>query len=166
MTTIAWDGQTLAADGRICQDDTICSDNYNKIFPIRYAYHGDHIIYIGFSGVIGDLSTLLRVFASLDTQEQGTPKELDGRLEIIKDMGLDEIEGESILIGRDYVYHLEGGSIFNLIQYDRSEKLGAGSGGSYARSAMLLGLNAVQAVKHAFKTDIGSGGNIRSVKIP
>lgn len=68
-----------------------------------------------------------------------------------------------LLFTTDNIYENEGRGWrpFN----ENKDFLSIGSGMPFALSAMNLGLNATQAVKHAMKFDIYSGGVIQSIKI-
>lgn len=69
-----------------------------------------------------------------------------------------------ILVGEKYVYTLHGdkdnGYEGAAVRYDKKIELTSGSGRTYARAAMGLGLDAVSAVKHACKYDVHSGGRV------
>ena len=62
------------------------------------------------------------------------------------------------------VYTLDPDSGY-LCTYSKDTKLVQGSGHAYAASAMGLRRNAIQAVKHAMKFDVYSGGNVQWVEI-
>lgn len=144
MTVIAWDGQVLAADSRLTCNGNLTSDNYNKIHILKNVqYLGDKLLVIGVSGTASDV---LKLVEHLEDKEYLT-KTLSHDI-------------HAILIGEKYMYELYMNDV-HMIRYNKRIKLGIGSGGDFAQSAMALGLNAKEAVKHAINMNVYCGGKIR-----
>ncbi len=150
MTTIAWDGVTLASDSRIVKGSRLISDKYQKIysFPSGYSYHGDELLAIGISGVVADFDKAILMI----TSKSIGCLEFDNKCEI-----------DAIIIGEKFVYEMEEGQDF-LIRHEKSTKLACGSGAVFARTAMHLNKNAKQAVKVAIDLDCGCGGEVQSMR--
>lgn len=147
MTTIAWDGKTLAADGRTTSETIISCDKSVKLFKLLdIPYYGDILLYAGLCGAAAEQQRYIHFLH-------------------IENFFEDEIEVElgGIIVGRDYVYAVEGGP--QLCRFPRCTKMAAGSGAHFAMSAMNLGKSAVQAVKHAMKFDAATGGRIQCVDL-
>jgi len=148
MTTIAWDGKTLAADSRITDESIIGSDNVDKLYKIHdIPYFGDILLYCGLSGVAADDQKYV-AFIHED-------KFYDNELEF--SLG-------GIVIGIKYAYHIEQDNPY-LVRFPRNEKMADGSGAPYARSAMHFRLTAIQAINHAKKFDSATGGKVKSVRL-
>lgn len=136
MTTIATDGNTMAADGRVTEGSEICRDDYRKVRRLK-----DGRI-VGFSGN----SYHDDAFATwLENGSKGdVPKGMDAEFCCL------------VLT--------PGGDIFTYDQHGRCfcEKppYAIGSGRKYARSAMELGKTPIEAVSFACRFDIYSGGEI------
>jgi ATP-dependent protease HslVU (ClpYQ) peptidase subunit len=142
MTIVCWDGETLASDSRICSGTTIVDDRHKKIFKISGEYEGDSLLAIGLSGVVSQWGYVIQQLKS------GEPFDQDH-------------EVSAIVIGKLYSYNVEAGQRF-LGQYSKKIQLVVGSGQDFALSAMRLGLNAEQAVKHTIKHDASCGGRLQT----
>ncbi len=150
MTVICWDGKILAADSRVTSDSALISDNYHKIIKLdNVNYFGDDLLYAGISGRLADRDYLV---AYLHSEEFSNSN----------DCRSDHHDLSAIIVGKQRVYSLDMGCIW-LISYPKKTKLASGTGRPYALSAMGLGLNAINAVKHTCKFDLACGGKIRSV---
>lgn len=149
MTVIAWDGNTLASDSRITASARLITDKYNKLEKLNnIKYKDDELLYLGMSGTVIDKDYYIAILE----QDKFT---------IDRKTGEHELAG--IIVGKKYVYKFEQGSCW-LIKYNKKTKLAAGSGSPYAISGMTLGLDAVQACRHATLLDTSCGGRINSVK--
>lgn len=150
MTVIAWDGKILAADSRVTCQSTIVDDNMRKIYELNkdIRYGGDRLLAVGWSGSASDVDKVLCYLYS---------DEFPSFSEIKHDVG-------AIIIGVKYAYVLEPEQSF-LVRHERKTKLVEGCGATIALSAMKLGLNAIQAVKHTIKLDSACGGRVRSVEL-
>ena len=138
MTTIAWDGRFLAADGRVTNGDQITTDEDVKI-QIEHV-HGDKFV-AAFAGGVSDSRELLDIAIG----EKEYTGALDANIFLIKN------DDEIFLCGADDKRYWQGELKF-------SEAMG--SGGNYATAALDLGCTSMRAVEQAIKRDIHSGGKI------
>lgn len=147
MTSIAYDGYDLAADGRITCGNLIKTETANKIVDMSdYNFRGDKCTYFVGSGSCEELAILRNTIYTPECYST-----LHNPLENI----------EAYLFTEGGIYHHEG----RVWVIEDSPQFGAGSGKDYVLSALLLGLNAKNAIKHACKLDKGSGGKIQIVSI-
>lgn len=155
MTTIVWDGETLAADGRLSESNHIVSDTCNKLFKLRGTYKGEKLLYGGFAG---DWDSISRVINYLSDLKNNASTE---------DYAIDETSG--IIVTDKQAYEIA----FNKDDYEdrmairsmESDERGfsIGSGALMALVALDLGCGAVDAIKAARKRDMCSGGLIRYI---
>jgi ATP-dependent protease HslVU (ClpYQ) peptidase subunit len=141
MTTIVWDGKTLAADGRATAGNRIADERVSKIRVLPGAVvRGSPVICYALAGA-ADMYDIVGTWI-----QEGCPVTED----------LEDKEFATIIITEDnaYVYGSESNDIYPV--GDCTETLGSGS--EYALSALALKMNAVKAVKHAAKIDMFSGG--------
>lgn len=144
MTIICWDGKSLVSDGRVTKGANLVTDKHKKIAELNIPYLDDELLAIG---VAGCLSETAKVIHLLQTNKYP----LDD-----KDI---EFEVSGIIVGKKYVYELEGDSEF-LIRYDKKTKLCVGSGDVSATTVLSMGYDAVRAVRETIKTNITCGGEI------
>ena len=145
MTVIAFDGKTLASDSRSSCGSHIVSDRYQKIYTLpSIAYINDILLAIGVAGALADVDKVLYYLGGSEFPSNDV-----------------EYDVHAIIVGRAYTYMLEPDSGY-LLRYNKKDRLAVGSGGLFANSAMLLGLGAKAAVKHAIKLDAGCGGRVQS----
>lgn len=146
MTIIAWDGKILAADSRMTCGGDITTDKTNKIHPLKssVSYLGDELLVMGYSGVCADVFKLLEHLQSSEFYK----KDIDHGI-------------NALIIGRKHLYELEKGRS-HMIQFPKNTKLAVGSGKPFAVSALSLGMNSIEAVKHAIKHNIYCGGLVRT----
>ena len=138
MTTVAFDGETLAADSlQVGQ----CID---QIHSEKICQHGSLI-----AGFAGEVQQGIIALRWLKDQSKPKPSPQD-----LKEM--------SALIIRDgKAYHMS--DMCELIPVGKPCAIG--SGGEFAMGAMLAGATAIEAVKIAAKLDVNTGGKVRSIKI-
>lgn len=140
MTSIAWDGTTLAADGRCTKGNIIGSDHVAKIFvDVHSQVRGSTVIAYALAG-------------SADMQHR-IGKWIEEGCEVSDEFK--ECNFECIIITEDdaYMFCSESNDICTTFG-----KQALGSGYDFILSAMHLGKNAVKAVQHAASLDIFSGG--------
>ena len=137
MTTIAYDGETLAADSRFTNG--YVDDTAKKIFKIGN-------IYIATAGRYSQALIFIK-WCRDRTKEK--PKAAD----------LGEFQALEIRNGKPFEYdeHCE--------PVPMSIPAAVGSGAQFAMGAMKAGLNSKQAVRIAMKLDHNTGGKIKTVKI-
>lgn len=131
MTTIAYDGYTLACDGRVV-GHTIDSDNFKKIIKVGDVY----------AGAAGDLRSVSNFF---DWVKKGCVDYFETE---------DSFGGVLIKGNKTIVFDTKGSEL------SIKPPFADGSGGELALGAMLAGATAIQAVKIACKKDPRSGGRI------
>jgi ATP-dependent protease HslVU (ClpYQ) peptidase subunit len=149
MTTIATDGYTVACDGFVSTGNTIVQTDKQKIIRVKGVsmQDGDALMYVCFAGNVSDFDYVLRRIS------EGTILEAD------------DLNSTTLLItqsGTVYENHTPKG---NRIHVNTAKYIAIGSGADFALSAMELGYSPVEAVRHACKMDVYSGGKIRSYKI-
>ncbi|EKO5631350.1 hypothetical protein P0X41_002326 [Escherichia coli] len=152
MTTIAWDGKTLASDTQASSGDVVCSYTEQKIYtPPESGWEvcGSKVVALGCSGDCGaemELQELLR--NNLTYASEFLPTFSFTALAIIG-------------AGRAYIISKEKGETRASISL-QVEPYAIGSGGLIARTAMHCGKNAREAVQVAIDLDCYSGGSVDS----
>lgn len=144
MTTIAWDGKTLAADGQVTVGDSgIMTLKRQKIFKN-----------VGMFDVLAFAGSLEPVGEFLEWAKNpgdGVPP-----------------EGEYTVIfavdGTLHYSHMKT-PIMQSVEIGKGDIDAWGSGAAYALGAMRSGKTAVQAVNIAIQCDAYTGGKVRSVRI-
>ncbi|MFP9529109.1 hypothetical protein [Pectobacterium brasiliense] len=157
MTTIAWDGRTLAADSQSNLNGAVCSLKEQKIFkPFsgeEWKVYGETVLAIGVSGDCGAECELIDALsgAGLDYKTQFQPSFDFAALLIVS-------------AERVYVVAKDEDKTAPAI----SPQFGAyaiGSGAMIARTAMHLGKRAIEAVQTAIEMDLYTGGDISSFSV-
>lgn len=152
MTTIAWDGKTLASDTQATSGDVVCSYTEQKIYtPPESGWEvcGSKVVALGCSGDCGaemELQELLK--NNLTYASEFLPTFSFTALAIIG-------------AGRAYIISKEKGETRASISL-QVEPYAIGSGGLIARTAMHCGKNAREAVQVAIDLDCYSGGSVDS----
>ena len=145
MTTIVWDGKTLAADGRMTCGNTISEENRQKIFIDTVSeVRGAPVICYALAGQ-ADMTARLGEWI-----KEGCPHTVEGVPVSWGDNGF-----ECVIITTDaaYTYCTESGDLLELFT-----GFTLGSGGTFAQTALHLGKDAKSAVKIAAQMDLFSGG--------
>jgi hypothetical protein len=137
MTTIAYDGKTLAADRMVSE----CGSVYRQAGKIM-TIPGGHIV------CAGDMDAIYRFVAWVRKGAKGTPP--NGT-----DVG-------GIMIQNGRLYTVESGM---LMEVPPDTKLANGCGWQWAAAAMDFGLDAVEAVAYASTRDTLTGCGIDAVTI-
>lgn len=135
MTTIAWDGKTLAADRQTSEAGAVYRIA-SKIEPIP----GGHMACCG---------TTTQIFKF----KQWARKGMRGKPPTADDMG-------AIVAKRGRVYWVEDDAV---IEIPPGERIATGSGWKWAAAAMDFGMDAVAAVAYASTRDNCTGGGVDSV---
>lgn len=143
MTTIAWDGTTLAADTR-----SVCD-----CVPVRVSklFRVDHLVYAGV-GNLAECHVIAQWLAAGSPASDRPSCEDDGRCGIVVDLRTGKA---SRLIGKAKVIQIPIHEPFEAM----------GSGSQFAMAAMALGKTAAEAVKLAMRFDVFTGGPIESVRV-
>lgn len=147
MTTIVWDGTCLAADSQMTIDQgSISQEPFQKIYPLTGKFidplTGDEDTLLAMAGA-GDAALLLPFRKWLLTGMQG-------------DLPFDVEDVAVVVVCQKSTWQFYGS--IHPIQVLNSVTIG--SGGTFAQSALSLGFNAPEAVAHAIKHDVYSGGRI------
>ena len=145
MTTIAWDGKTLATDGRATNNDVVENDSTKKLFKIKGGIHG----YVS-CAICGNYVDALKIIKWIKSGMTDDFPEIDK-----------ETSAAVICIKKN-----------NTLDIYRSANKGFplphkgiytdGSGWEIAMGAMDAGATAIEAVKIACRRDVHSGGKIQS----
>lgn len=147
MTTIAYDGHYIAADGRASQGNLIVGKRTPKLFPLTITRNGvpsDAVL----AGA-GSYQTLVTVAKHLAESDAESP-------EMIPDIDQGEFQGLLVIRDSGEVFCLED----RLILTPAEVPTALGSGMDYALTAMALDKNAEEAVHVACELDCFSGGDI------
>lgn len=139
MTTIAWDGKTLAGDRKTVD---ICVYGGTKVFKVGKG-KGKETYLVAASGNSSDCDAFIE-FAKKGFKNRPKFTDFTG-IRIAKDGTItryDEMPNESVF---------------------RSETYAIGSGGRYAMGAMAFGATALEAVKIASDLDVYTGLGIDTV---
>lgn len=152
MTTIAWDGVTLASDSQSTNSDAVISLSEKKIFTPQdsgWSINGERVLSIGTSGDCGIEEQLFSLLQdNLTYKAEFTPE---------PDFAAIAITGE----GRAWLINKDEGKTHASI-WLRKESVAIGSGHMIAKAAMKLGKTAAEAVQLAIEMDIYSGGAVQS----
>lgn len=153
MTTIAWDGETLAADSRTTAGNVLISDDRLKLYSPasfeKWLVNGYEVAVIGLAGNTGTELMLYDLLKSGITPLTEYPSHMDFTALCITKNGCafilnkDEKEAHAMLCEQKGPYAV-------------------GSGGGYARAAMLCGKTAEEAVEIAMQLDLSTGGLVNT----
>jgi len=141
MTTVAFDGDTLATDSR-CVGDYI-DDNVKKLFLVGETFYA----------VAGSLTEVLafinwRESVHIDSEKTNEKPNIQSDISVIEVVGGDVFFWEK-----------------NCVHVPCSVPIAIGSGASFAMAAMLCGKTAIEAVEIAKKLDENSGGEVQFVRV-
>lgn len=157
MTTIAFDGRYLAADGRACTSQgMIVGRQEQKIHQMNITLGGEaKEAVLGFSGSAISISALIRWLEAggdLLSNEEGFS------------LFAFNPEPESASLG--VILFVRGEETFliseELVPFEAETPVGVGSGTPFATTAMSCGMNAVQAVYKSIEFDSNSGGKVHA----
>lgn len=149
MTTICWDGKIFAADSQTSGKGIVICERSKKLYVLPYTkYYNDHLLAIASCGDVAALQKFTH------------------HLEHTDDLALMAQNGDfqSLIIGRKFVYLLLGDNLA-VERYPRNTKLSIGSGAQFGLSAMYLGKDAIQAVKHAAILDAFTNNRTTHLKL-
>ena len=145
MTTIVWDGKTLAADGRMTQGNQVSDDCREKIFiDSKSELRGATVICYALAGA-ADMTLRVGKWIS-----EGCPHEVEGHP---LDWGEAYFEVIIITTNSCFVYCSESNDLLEIFHGTV-----LGSGGEFAQTAMHMGKDAKASVKIAAEMDLFSGG--------
>lgn len=155
MTTIAFDGRYLAADGRMTRSDIIVSANVKKIRLISAIIRGERkeVAIFGAGSWNG-------IFTIMEWMKENDPFDIDPELMRPHFPG----QEDGCHPHQDVAFVTEDGELYCLDGQCRPAPYEApfaeGSGFPFAQMGLELGQNAVQAIRSAIKMDTNSGGEI------
>ena len=154
MTTIAWDGETLAADGRLCSSSgVLLSDSKNKIVKIKD--NKKRKWHIAVSGNEPDITYLKNALSGTNIK-----KTLLNLKQVLQDTAISD-SFCAVVVSKKTQYMVFHDMSFSLLECRDA----FGSGGEFALAAMSMGYNAIGAVRVASGLDLYTGGTIRSIQV-
>lgn len=151
MTTIVWDGKTLAADSRETCNGIITSDEVEKIHmvdPSDHFFDGKPVIALATAGSVGGSRILKALLSAEGGLSALTPV----------DTGVDF--SAIIIFANGKAFWLYTDDDFKVVLGEVIQRETIGSGSQFARSALALGMSATDAVEHAKKFDTNTGGTV------
>lgn len=139
MTTVVWDGKTLAADRQLTSDEVV-RGGCSKIFN----YKKDK--YLSGCGCYYEITATAEYFKDIEKNDKPSIE-----------------ESEFILLDtkQKRVWMLDK----RLIPITVDSPFAIGSGSHFALAALTMGLDAVSAIRLASKLDINTGGGIEFITI-
>lgn len=150
MTTIAFDGRYVAADGRMTRSDIVCSSTVKKL----------HLVSVNLRGVKQEVlafgaGSWQGIYAVLEWMK------VNDVFDISPELPRPSFGEEHT---QDVSFIKRGGELYCLDDLSRpspdSAPYSEGSGLPFAQMGMDMGMNAVDAVKAAMRMDVFSGGDI------
>ena len=145
MTTIVWDGKTLAADGRMTRGNVISQEDRQKIFiDTVNKVRGHTVICYALAGS-ADMTNRCGQWIA-----DGCPHTVEGH-----PVEWGEAYFEAIIITTEsvFLYCTESNDLLEI-----NHKTVLGSGGEFAQTALHMGKDAKASVKIAAEMDLFSGG--------
>lgn len=148
MTTIVLKGNIIASDSMCTYGSEVFSNNVKKIHTV-----GDYTFAL--AGSYHHIEEVADVLKSEESFKEA--------LSVIKE-SLDE-ETTILLHTGEVWYEIIKGCYFQIPQDTLESGYAIGSGGVFARSAMALGANAIQAVIHASSLDLYTNNRVKFKEI-
>lgn len=155
MTTIAFDGRYLAADGRMTRGGIVCSDSCKKIRLVDAIIRGEvqEVAVFGAGSWSG-------IYAIMQWMKDNDVFDTDPDLP----RPAFPPNPEGIFASQDVSFITKSGELFSLDDQSRPAPyegiFADGSGLPFAQMGMVMGQSAVEAVRSAMKLDCNSGGQI------
>ncbi|HAV1601616.1 TPA: hypothetical protein JG832_002507 [Enterobacter hormaechei subsp. xiangfangensis] len=156
MTAIAWDGETLAADGLLTFGSSVGGTRTQKIYRSsdflveQWTMLGETVLAFGFSGDIGAHLPLISALNDVLTYETPFPRHMLLNAILIT-------EG-----GDCWMYQKQRDNEFGTLYLVDMPYFSIGSGGDAATAAMIAGRNALDAVAIAMDCDVYTGGELHA----
>lgn len=152
MTTIAWDGNILAADSRETSTGAgITTDKavkLHRVDPETHSYDGVGVVAFGCAGTAGGGRILKALLQEGLTALTTIPESIDFTAIVVLENGL----AHWLYTDEDYSFVLGEPIVTDSV----------GSGSAYARVAMTMGKNAIEAIQMAMQFDPNTGGEVLS----
>lgn len=157
MTTIAFDGRYLAADGRMTRGGIICSSTVKKTRVIKTVIRGEET-----EVIIGGAGSWNNIYAVIEWMKNNDVFNTDPDLQ--RPVFPDTNQEQPGYLDHDVFFITQDGEVYCLDPFCRPAPYGApfaeGSGFPFAQTALTLGQSAVEAIRTAMKLDTGTGGQI------
>lgn len=151
MTTIAFDGQYLSADGRATVENLIAAKSTQKIFPLVTQANGVEVKAV-LAGA-GSYEAILIVKKHLENFDLHDA-------DMIPELQPGDMSGLLVLeTGETFILESK------LIPMPTESPVAIGSGTDFAMAAMTMGKSAPEAVQVACELDCFSGGRIKTFDI-
>ena len=149
MTTIAYDGNIIAADGQVTDDDTITDTEVIKLY--NFVTEGGADVVVAYTGAL-EGKTRFESWASCQAIS-------DSQEDLWAELELEGLVFEALVVGKNCLSFEEGRhpSLCHGAQ-------ALGNGAKFALAAMKCGKNAIEAVEIASQLDIYTGGKITAYK--
>lgn len=156
MTTIAFDGRYLAADGRMTRGDIICTDSFQKIHVFTAMIRGEAQEVAAFGA--GSWSG---IFAIMEWMKKNDVFDIDPDLP----RPSFPADNDGNAVSMDVAFITKSGELYCLDDQSRPAPyiapFGEGSGFPFAQMALNMGMSAPDAIRQAIKMDINSGGDVQ-----
>lgn len=144
MTSIAWDGISLAGDSQITENGIVICNRFKKVRRVRADLNNSKVLAVGIAGNMDGFNKIVNWLKSG-----------------CKPSFPESIDAAGIIVTEKAAYAFDsgtGGALFKL-----SDCYSVGTGMPLCISAMKLGLSAREAVKHAVSLDVYSSGKITEI---
>lgn len=156
MTTIAYDGKTLASDSQTTQDGIRLSNSAVKIFARGvdddWAIEGKRVAAFGIAGNLHAANDLRRAMSSFAGHHAGDPFEVGVTFAFIA-----IAEDRTVFVGGKYSDDNRSWVV------EAQAPVAVGSGGDFALGAMAAGVPAEEAVRIASKFDVGTNDSVSCI---
>ena len=162
MTTIAWDGKTIAADSLVTESGQVMTPSTRKLYPLFDGMGQKYVL-----GWTGPLHLMrLTIPRILTSETKGWPAFSSRFLEFMRDIQKGEVDyGFTILRCSpmrmdlmDYWMH------YPELRVRTGDLHAIGTGSAYAIGAMMAGATAAEAVKIASERSASTGGKIVEIR--
>lgn len=159
MTTIAFDGNTLAADSQTTQENIRLSNSAVKIFTRvaqsdDWAIEGKRITAFGVAGNLHAANDLRRAMETFAGHKAGDPFAKGITFAFIA-----IAEDRTVFVGGKYSDDDRSWVV------EAQAPVAVGSGGDFAMGAMAAGATAEQAVEIAARFDVNTGGLVQAINL-
>ncbi len=145
MTTICWDGETLATDSLLNSDSGVSQVETKKLFKVNRYFDFINVKFEDKGFYLAGAGNYTEILTILDT---------------LNFSSIEESEFFILDINLTKCYYIDSYGIMEI-----KESMAIGSGSQYAMGAMLAGSNAAEAVKIASQLDTETGGNVQYIKV-
>lgn len=161
MTTIAWDGRILAADGRSTSGGVIVQSNSRKIHVLTSRERDITL-------KLNESFSVVAIAVSGDATARFTLLDMLMKQKISASMTMpnDRAEFSSLIFcdQKDVINLYKRDRVPSIEMFSVNDIFAIGSGRDFALSAMKMGYGAVDAVEHAAELDVYTGGEIQIIE--